>query len=175
MMAAVSVAKFLGAKQEEMEAALKTYKNISHRMEFAGEIEGVSFINDSKATNVDSVFYALDAYKASIIWIAGGIDKGNNYDQIRSLVLEKVKALICLGTDNSNLKDYFGGLLSNVLETKDIREAARLAFEYSERNDVVLLSPACASFDLFKNYEDRGDQFKQAVSELKIKMEAKTL
>jgi UDP-N-acetylmuramoylalanine--D-glutamate ligase len=175
IMAAISAVKFLGAKNEDISEALITYKNAPHRMELVEKIDGITFINDSKATNVDSVFYALDAFNPSITWIAGGIDKGNDYDQIKPLVKEKVKTLICLGRDNHKLKETFSGLLDTILETNDIRDAARLGYEYSNNGDVVLLSPACASFDLFKNYEDRGDQFKHAVLELKNEIEAKMI
>ncbi|MFY0605809.1 MAG: UDP-N-acetylmuramoyl-L-alanine--D-glutamate ligase [Cyclobacteriaceae bacterium] len=146
---------------------LKTFVNAPHRLEPCGEHKGVKFINDSKATNVDSVFYALDGINANIIWIAGGVDKGNDYSQLDELVRNKVKHLICLGVDNTKLHDHFAEMVSLISETTDILQAVEIAMSQAVRGDVVLLSPACASFDLFKNYEDRGDQFKAAVKELK--------
>jgi UDP-N-acetylmuramoylalanine--D-glutamate ligase len=174
MMASVMASMFVGAGIHDIRTALGTYKNVPHRMEEVGIINGITFINDSKATNVDSVFYALGAYNSPITWIAGGIDKGNDYEKIRPLVSEKVKNLICLGEDNSKLLEAFGGMFKEIYETTDIKEAARMGYEYSEKNDVVLLSPACASFDLFSNYEDRGDQFRNAVTELMDDIKEKT-
>jgi UDP-N-acetylmuramoylalanine--D-glutamate ligase len=129
-------------------------------------VNGVKFVNDSKATNVDSVFYALGSFKQPLVWTAGGLDKGNDYNQIRALVKEKVKALVCLGKDNSKLKAYFKGIVPEIRETQDVREAIKLGLSLAQPGDVVLLSPACASFDLFRNYEDRGQQFKAAVQQL---------
>ena len=174
MMASISAALLLGAKHGEINSAMQSYRNAPHRMEFIGEVDGITFINDSKATNIDSVYYALEAYDSSITWIAGGVDKGNDYNKLKTLVTDKVKALICLGTDNQKLKKAFGGVLNTILETQDIKEAARMGYEYSQNNDVVLLSPACASFDLFRNYEDRGEQFRDAVIELAEELRAKT-
>jgi UDP-N-acetylmuramoylalanine--D-glutamate ligase len=150
---------------------LKTFKNAPHRLESVAKINNVEFVNDSKATNVDSVMYALGSYSNSLIWIAGGVDKGNDYDLIREQVKEKVKALICLGVDNKKLKDYFSEIVPTILETQSVKELVRMALKNAEEGDVVLLSPACASFDLFKNYIDRGDQFKEAVLELKVETE----
>lgn len=149
---------------------LKTFKNAPHRLEFVEEIDGVAFINDSKATNVDSVYYALEGIKKNIIWVAGGIDKGNEYEQIESLVKEKVKGLVCLGDDNSRLTGYFAGKLDLIAEVGSTKDAVNQAFDWAEEGDVVLLSPACASFDLFANYEDRGDKFKRSVKKLKKKI-----
>lgn len=150
---------------------LKTFKNAAHRLEYVAEIDGVIYINDSKATNVDSVYYALDGVRERIIWIAGGIDKGNNYKQVDPLVKEKVKALICLGKDNHRLVDHFDKSLSHISETQDIEDAVEQAQAIASEGDVVLLSPACSSFDLFDNYEDRGEKFKEAVVSLKKKTE----
>ena len=172
-MSAISAATFLGVSREQIAAAVSIFENAPHRMEFAGQIEGITFINDSKATNVDSVYYALDTFDSGITWIAGGKDKGNDYSKISSMVEEKVQALICLGADNTKLKSIFSSMLPIVVETQNVKEAARIGYEYSQKNDVVLFSPACASFDLFKNYEDRGNQFKQAVQELKMEVESK--
>ncbi len=126
----------------------------------------MKFVNDSKATNVDSVFYALGSFKQPLVWIAGGLDKGNDYDQIKDLVREKVKALVCLGKDNTKLKAYFEGVVPEIRETQNVKEAVQLGLSLAQSGDVVLLSPACASFDLFRNYEDRGQQFKSAVQQL---------
>lgn len=166
-MAAVSAAYLAGAKLEAIREGLKTFKNAPHRLEPVGTVNGVEFINDSKATNVDSVVYALGSYKQPLIWIAGGIDKGNDYNLIKEQVRAKVKTLICLGTDNRKLKDFFGGIVPTIRETQNVDELVKIALQEAQKGDVVLLSPACASFDLFKNYEDRGDQFRKAVSNLK--------
>lgn len=170
-MAAVSAACFAGIDVESIKSSLKTFKNAPHRLESVAKINNVEFINDSKATNVDSVIYALGSYTNALIWIAGGVDKGNDYDLIREQVKEKVKTLICLGVDNSKLKSYFSGIVPTILETQSVKELVRMALKNADEGDVVLLSPACASFDLFKNYIDRGDQFREAVLELKVETE----
>ncbi|WP_296698458.1 UDP-N-acetylmuramoyl-L-alanine--D-glutamate ligase [Algoriphagus sp.] len=156
-----------GVKEEQMLDAFESFKNAPHRMELIKEINGVSFINDSKGTNVEATAYALDAFKNPLIWIAGGVDKGNDYSSVLDLVEEKVKCLICLGKDNSKLKKAFGNSVRDIRETQSIKEAVAWGQLLAVPGDVVLLSPACASFDLFKNYEDRGDQFRVAVNELK--------
>lgn len=166
-LAAVLAAQSVGVPNEAIAQGLKTFENAPHRLEPAGTINGVQFINDSKATNVDSVFYALSSMNAPVIWIAGGLDKGNDYAQLDEQVRQKVKALICLGIDNHKLVDYFSNRVSTLYETQDIREAVANGLALGQPGDVVLLSPACASFDLFKNYEDRGNQFKEAVNQLK--------
>lgn len=165
-MCAVSAALLAGVSESSIRQSLKTFRNAPHRLESVGRIRGVEFVNDSKATNVDSVVYALGSYDQPLIWIAGGIDKGNDYSIIRDAVAQKVKALICLGKENQKLKEAFAGVVSRISETQDVRELVRMALEQAEAGDVVLLSPACASFDLFRNYEDRGDQFRRAVIEL---------
>lgn len=170
-MAAVSAACYAGVDVDAIKDNLKTFKNAPHRLESIAKINNVEFVNDSKATNVDSVIYALGSFPGSLIWIAGGVDKGNDYDLIRDQVKEKVKTLICLGVDNGKLKSYFNGIVPAIVETQSINELVRLALKHADEGDVVLLSPACASFDLFKNYIDRGDQFRQAVLELKIETE----
>lgn len=172
-MAAVSSACYAGVSVEAIRAGLRTFKNAPHRLESIAEINNVEFINDSKATNVDSVIYALGSYSNPLIWIVGGVDKGNDYDLIKEQVKEKVKALICLGVDNKKLKDYFSGIVPVIMETQSVKELVRMALKASEEGDVVLLSPACASFDLFKNYIDRGNQFREAVLELKSETENK--
>lgn len=170
-MAAVTAATLAGVSEKDIKAALKTFKNAPHRLESVGEIKGVEFVNDSKATNVDSVVYALGSYEKPLIWIAGGVDKGNDYNLIKDDVHRKVKTLICLGKDNEKLKNFFGGVVPRLMETQSVKELVRMALEAAEAGDVVLLSPACASFDLFKNYEDRGNQFRAAVLELKSELE----
>jgi len=171
IMCAVSAALAVGADRDKIISGLSSYINAPHRMEVVESVNGIQFINDSKATNVESVFYALDAFHKPITWIAGGIDKGNDYSRLKPMVEEKVEHMVCLGVDNKKLIEAFGDILETIVETSDVREAARKAYEYSEKNDVVLFSPACASFDLFRNYEDRGDQFKRAVLELKNEVE----
>ena len=166
-MAAVSAAYLAKVPDNKIREGLKTFKNAPHRLEPIATIGGVEFVNDSKATNVDSVVYALGSYDRPLIWIAGGIDKGNDYNQIKNEVQKKVKTLICLGKDNEKLKKFFGGMVPKLLETQDVKELVHLALQSAQQGDVVLLSPACASFDLFKNYEDRGNQFREAVLLLK--------
>lgn len=170
-MAAVSAVYLAGGKIELIRAGLKTFKNAPHRLESVGVINGIEFVNDSKATNVDSVVYALGSYSQPLIWIAGGIDKGNDYNIIKEDVAKKVKTLICLGKDNDKLKKFFGGVVREIKETQTVKELVRMALQSARQGDVVLLSPACASFDLFKNYEDRGNQFREAVLELKRETE----
>ncbi|MDA9774059.1 UDP-N-acetylmuramoyl-L-alanine--D-glutamate ligase [Saprospiraceae bacterium] len=165
---AVFAAEWMGVEIDHIEKKLKSFKNLPHRMEKLEKVNGVSFINDSKATNVDAVQFALDAMEDGVIWIAGGTDKGNDYASIKELVSDKVKSLICLGVDNKALIESFSGVVSEILETKDINEAVQEAFRLAEGNGTVILSPACASFDLFKNYIDRGDQFKAAVQALRL-------
>jgi UDP-N-acetylmuramoylalanine--D-glutamate ligase len=168
-MSAVNAALFAGVSEQEIRAALKTFKNAPHRLESVGVINGVEFVNDSKATNVDSVIYGLGSYTKpdSLVWIAGGIDKGNDYNLIKDQVRQKVHTLICLGKNNAKLKDFFSPVLKDIQETQSVKDLVRMALKSAKQGDVVLLSPACASFDLFKNYEDRGDQFRAAVQELK--------
>lgn len=170
-MAAVSAAYVAGANIEAIREGLKTFVNAPHRLEPVGVIRGVEFINDSKATNVDSVIYALGSYDKPLVWIAGGVDKGNDYTLIREDVRKKVKALICLGKDNHKLKKAFGDVVPKVQETQSVADLVRMALQAAQKGDIVLLSPACASFDLFKNYEDRGNQFREAVRELKKQIE----
>jgi UDP-N-acetylmuramoylalanine--D-glutamate ligase len=170
-MAAVSAAHLAGVGIDTIRGGLKTFKNAPHRLEPVGTINGVDFVNDSKATNVDSVVYALGSYDRPLVWIAGGIDKGNDYSLIKEEVRKKARALICLGKDNEKLKKAFGDVVPVIRETQTVKELVRLALAEAKTGDVVLLSPACASFDLFKNYEDRGDQFRNAVQELKEEVE----
>lgn len=163
---AVRAAQALGISAEVIQRGLESFVNVPHRMERVGELDGVQYINDSKATNVDAVFYALDAMTAPVVWIVGGQDKGNDYEPLRPLVRQKVKAIVCLGADNSKIVAAFGHDVQHLVETNDAAEAVRAADKLASSGDVVLLSPACASFDLFRNYEDRGDQFRKAVQQL---------
>lgn len=166
VIAAARAALLAGCPKESLQAALDSFVNESHRMEWAGEKDGVRYINDSKATNVDAVYYALGAMKTPVIWIVGGQDKGNDYGPIMDLVQDKVKAVICLGIDNTKLLHAFSTKVNYISETTSMREAVRRAASLASSGDTVLLSPACASFDLFRDYRDRGDQFKEAVNEL---------
>lgn len=170
-MAAVSAASLAGVSLESIRTGLNTFKNAPHRLEPVGIIRGVEFINDSKATNVDSVVYALGSYDKPLVWIAGGVDKGNDYNLIKEDVRKKVKTLICLGKDNEKLKKAFGDVVPQIRETQSVTDLVRIALDAAQKGDIVLLSPACASFDLFKNYEDRGNQFRDAVRDLKKQME----
>ncbi len=170
-MCAVSAVHFAGVSADQIRSGLKTFKNAPHRLESIATINGVEFVNDSKATNVDSVVYALGSYTQPLIWIAGGIDKGNDYGIIAEEVKKKVRTLICLGKDNEKLKKAFSGIVSEIVETQSVKELVRIALKSAKNGDVVLLSPACASFDLFKNYEDRGDQFRSETLALKREIE----
>ncbi len=166
IMTAVVAASLLDIGILAITKALQTFKSVEHRLESVAIVDGVEYINDSKATNVDAAYFALGAFDNPIIWIAGGVDKGNDYQQILSFVQEKVKVLICLGKDNQKLKTFFDSSVDTLCESQAMQEAVELAKNMSSTGDVVLLSPACASFDLFKNYEDRGNQFKAAVKEI---------
>jgi UDP-N-acetylmuramoylalanine--D-glutamate ligase len=165
-MAACLAAVMMGIRKEKIREAVQDFQGLEHRMEPVATIRGVEFINDSKATNVNSTWYALESMTKPTILILGGVDKGNDYSLITELVKEKVKAIICLGTDNRKIHEAFGNIVSTIVNTNNAVDAVQSAFHFSTKGDVVLLSPACASFDLFKNYEDRGNQFKHAVKEL---------
>jgi len=166
-MSAVLVAKEMGLGMEVIKEGLKTFKNAPHRLEYVATIKDVDFYNDSKATNVEATKYALESFSEQMVWIAGGVDKGNNYEYVMEQVNAKVRALVCLGKDNEKLRETFHNDIVNILETDNVHDAVNSAMQYANAHDVVLLSPACASFDLFKNYEDRGDQFRAAVLMLK--------
>lgn len=172
-MAAVLACSKIGMDWAAIQQGLATFQAVEHRLELLSKVNGVQFINDSKATNVDSVYYALDSMEHPVILILGGVDKGNDYHQIEALVEEKVKALVCMGVDNSKLTSFFSGKAPVIVETHAIEDAVRKAFDLASDGDVVLLSPACASFDLFKNYEDRGAQFKEQVQRLAQQTEFK--
>lgn len=165
-MAACVAAATLDIRKDKIRDAVQNFQSLEHRMEYVATVRGVEFINDSKATNVNSAWYALESMTKPTILILGGVDKGNDYSLIEELVREKVKAIICLGTDNRKIHEAFGNSVSTIVNTASAVEAVHAAFHFASKGDVVLLSPACASFDLFKNYEDRGRQFKQAVKEL---------
>jgi len=165
-MAAATVAEILRVRKNTIRESMSNFQGVEHRLEKVLKIQNVQYINDSKATNVNSVMFALDSVTAPIIWIAGGVDKGNDYSELMPLVREKVKAIICLGVDNHKLIDAFGNIVDIIVETQSMDEAVKISSKISEKGDTVLLSPACASFDLFENYEDRGLKFKQAVRQL---------
>jgi UDP-N-acetylmuramoylalanine--D-glutamate ligase len=165
-MAASMAATAVDIRKEKIREALQTFESLEHRMEHVATIKGVEFINDSKATNINSTWYALESMTKPVILILGGVDKGNDYNLLTDLVKEKVKAIVCMGTDNRKIHEAFGDIVSLMLNTTNADEAVQAAFHFANKGDVVLLSPACASFDLFKNYEDRGKQFKQAVKNL---------
>ena len=166
MSAAILAAQSVGISLDTIKELLPTFHNAPHRLEPCGLSNGVHFVNDSKATNVDAVYYALNSFNQPIILMMGGVDKGNEYEVLDQLVKDKVKALICLGKDNEKLMTHFSGICEAIFSTDDLQVAVQKSLEWGVDGDVVLLSPACASFDLFKNYEDRGDQFKQTVKQL---------
>lgn len=165
-MAACVAASTIGIRKEKIREAVSTFSSLEHRMEPVGLVRGVEFINDSKATNVNSTWFALESMTRPVILILGGVDKGNDYTLIEELVKEKVKAIVCLGTDNTKIHRAFGNTVEVMVNTSSAEEAVKAAFHLSSKGDVVLLSPACASFDLFSNYEERGRKFKDAVKEL---------
>jgi UDP-N-acetylmuramoylalanine--D-glutamate ligase len=165
-MAAATIAKLVGIRKETIRECISNFQGAPHRLEKVLKIHHVQYINDSKATNVNATYYALDSLKTPTVWIVGGVDKGNEYKELMPLVREKVKAIVCLGMDNEKIKETFGNVVDLVVETFAMVEAVKVAYKIAERGDSVLLSPACASFDLFKNYEDRGNQFKNCVKNL---------
>ena len=165
-MAAGIGSKLIDIRKDTIKKCLSDFQNVEHRLEHVATIHGIEFINDSKATNVNSSWYALESMDNPVIWIAGGIDKGNDYSFLKNLVKEKVKAIVCLGTDNSKIQNYFADDVEIIVETSSASEAVHVAFNLGENGDSVLLSPACASFDLFNDYEDRGEKFKNAVNNL---------
>jgi UDP-N-acetylmuramoylalanine--D-glutamate ligase len=165
-MAASMAATAMDIRKEKIREALQTFESLEHRMEKVATIKGVEFINDSKATNVNSTWYALESMTKPVILIMGGVDKGNDYDELMPFVREKVKAIVCLGVDNTKIINAFNNVVDVMVETTSMSEAVQLAQRLAEKGDSVLLSPACASFDLFENYEDRGQQFKQAIFRL---------
>ncbi|MDP2161282.1 MAG: UDP-N-acetylmuramoyl-L-alanine--D-glutamate ligase [Flavobacterium sp.] len=165
-MAATSVAQLMRIRKQTIRESLSNFQGVEHRLEKVLKIQNVLYINDSKATNVNATFFALDSMNTPTVWIVGGVDKGNDYSELMPLVREKVKAIICLGVDNKKIIDAFGDVVDVMVEVGSMNDAVRTAQRLTEKGDAVLLSPACASFDLFENYEDRGRQFKQAVRNL---------
>lgn len=165
-MAASTVAHLLKIRKQTIRESLENFQGVEHRLEHVLKINKVQYINDSKATNVNATYYALESMDAPTVWIVGGVDKGNNYEELFPFVNEKVKAIICLGVDNQKLMSTFGNMVDIIIETQFMSEAVKIAYKVTESGDNVLLSPACASFDLFENYEDRGRQFKDAVRNL---------
>ncbi len=165
-MAATMAAQLLKVRKESIKESLANFEGAEHRLENVAKIKDVEYINDSKATNVNATFYALECMDKTTVWIVGGVDKGNDYNDLLPLVREKVKAIVCLGVDNKKIKNTFGNVVDIIVETAGAEEAVKVSHKLAERGDAVLLSPACASFDLFENYEDRGRQFKKAVRSL---------
>jgi len=156
----------LEIRNDRIRESLTDFQGVEHRLERFLKVHGIEFINDSKATNVNSTWYALESMTHPVVWIAGGIDKGNDYSMLLDLVRDKVKAIVCLGVDNSKIHKAFGGIIKNIVDTSSMVEAVKSAYYLARNGDIVLLSPACASFDLFENYEDRGQQFKVEVRNL---------
>jgi len=165
-MAAGIAGKLMDIRNDTIKQSLSDFKNIPHRLENVGSVHGITFINDSKATNLNSTWYALEFVDKPVIWIAGGVDKGNDYSMVSKLVKEKVKAIVCLGIDNKKLFEAFDKTIGAMVETTSIEQAVVTAYHLAKKGEIVLMSPACASFDLFENYEDRGNQFKEVVRSL---------
>jgi len=165
-MAAGIAGSILGIRNEVIRESLSDFKGVEHRLEKLAHIRGVDFINDSKATNINSTWYALESMDDETVWIVGGVDKGNDYSELMDLVKEKVKAIVCLGVDNSKIHEAFDGVINTIVDTDSMQDAVKIAVELANEEATVLLSPACASFDLFKSYEDRGEQFKDEVKKL---------
>jgi UDP-N-acetylmuramoylalanine--D-glutamate ligase len=165
-MAAAIIGQVLNIRKETIRESLMSFQNVEHRLEPVMSVGGVEFINDSKATNVNSAWYALESMEKPTIWIAGGVDKGNDYQLLKELVKEKVRIIVCLGTDNRKIHEAFGAEVDMIVNTTSMNEAVHVAQKLAKPGEAVLLSPACASFDLFKNYEDRGRQFKKEVKAL---------
>jgi len=167
----ISMAEGIANKHQDIikdvvRESMTDFCNVEHKLEFVLSIHGIEFINDSKSTNVNSAWYALETINNGIIWIVGGVDKGNDYSILKNLVKEKVKAIICLGVDNSRIIKAFKRIVPSIVEARSAKEAVAFAYRLGKKGDTVLLSPCCASFDLFENYEDRGQQFKRAVRQL---------
>lgn len=165
-MAASVAGATMDIRKEKIREAVETFENLEHRMEMVATVRGIEFINDSKATNVNSTWFALESMTKPTVLILGGVDKGNDYTLLEEMVRDKVKAIVCMGVDNSKIHLAFDGKVNTIVDTAGAEEAVNVAYRLAHVGDVVLLSPACASFDLFKNYEDRGTQFKAAVRNL---------
>jgi len=162
----VSINKFQQLRKETIRESFSDFHHIDHRLELVGTVEGINFINDSKATNINSTWYALENMNKPVILILGGVDKGNDYSTINDLIKAKVKGIICLGVDNKKIIKHFKSFVQIIVETQTATEAVKSAFKIGKKGDCILLSPGCASFDLFENYEDRGEQFRKAVRSL---------
>ena len=158
--------RILEIRKESIRESLSDFVNVEHRLEFVAKVHGIEFINDSKATNINSTWFALESMENPTVWIVGGVDKGNDYAELLDLVKDKVKAIICLGKDNKKIKDTFTGVVENIVEANNAMEAVAYGYRLAKKDETVLLSPACASFDLFENYEERGNEFKKAVRAL---------
>lgn len=159
-------ARVYDIKNDFVRESLSDFQSLDHRMEFVAKVKGVDYVNDSKATNVNSTWYALESMNKPVVWVVGGVDKGNDYEILKPIVRQKVKAIVCLGKDNLRIHGAFSRMVDVIVNTQVAEEAVSLASHLADSGDVVLLSPACASFDLFENYEDRGNQFKIAVRQL---------
>jgi len=158
--------KLFEIRNESIRDSFADFVNVEHRLEFVAKVHGIEFINDSKATNINSTWFALESMEKPTVWIVGGVDKGNNYDELKELVKAKVKAIICLGVENQKIIDSFSDVVETIVEASTAVEAVGFGYQLAKKDETVLLSPACASFDLFENYEDRGNQFKAAVRQL---------
>lgn len=156
----------LGIRKDAIRESLSDFQGVNHRLEKVVKVRGIQFINDSKATNINSTWYALESMEEPVVWIVGGVDKGNDYSVLYDLVDEKVKGIVCLGVDNEKIHKAFDGRVKTIVDANSMEKAVKLSYEIANKDEVVLLSPACASFDLFKSYEDRGDQFKEEVRNL---------
>ena len=165
-MASAVAARILDIRSMSIRESLTDFVNVEHRLEFVAKVHGIEFINDSKATNINSTWFALESMDKPTVWIVGGVDKGNDYSELLDLVKDKVKAIICLGLDNSKIIEAFTGVVDTIVEAKTSMEAVAYGYRLAKKDETVLLSPACASFDLFENYEERGDMFKEAVRRL---------
>ena len=165
-MAAAMAARVFEVKDSVIRQSLIDFENIEHRLEYVLKVHGIDFINDSKATNVNASWYALESMNKDVVWIAGGVDKGNDYHQLVEMAKEKVKAIICLGQNNEKIIGAFKSVVDTIVQASSMQEAVNLSYDLANNGDAVLLSPACASFDLFANYEDRGTQFKKSVRKL---------
>ena len=165
-MATSMAARLLQVRKQTIAESLTDFEGVEHRLENVQKVNGIQFVNDSKATNVNAAYYALECMEAPTVWIVGGVDKGNDYADLMPLVREKVKAIVCLGLDNAKIIETFGGVVEHLVETAGAEEAVKVAYKLASRGDTVLLSPACASFDLFDSYEDRGNKYKQAIRNL---------
>ena len=162
-LAAGIASRIIEIRKDIVRESLGDFVNVEHRLEFVAKVNGIEFINDSKATNINSTWFALESMDKPVVWVVGGVDKGNDYSELLELVKDKVKAIVCLGTDNTKIKEAFSDTIETIVEAQSAKEAVAYGYRLAKKDECVLLSPACASFDLFENYEDRGNQFKHAV------------